>query len=167
VEREGEAEDGDRAGVGRRATGDPCPGGAPAGDQREPGERALAELPDDRDPRRVELACGCRGSSPGDAVGLLDERDGDRERAGGLGGGLEVGRVEAAAGPVTEHQRGDGQGDREQVRPGRPVRCVELDDPTSLARADGCVATRAAPGGELAATAGRVGGGLVAQRNLR
>ena len=59
-------------------------------------------LVDDRDPRGVQLRAG--GAAPGDAVGLLDQGDGDFFREGGLGRRDEVERLHAAGGPVTENE---------------------------------------------------------------
>ena len=74
-EREGEAQH--RHGAGRvgRAAGHPGAQGATAGDQGQPAQLARQELVDDGDPGGVELARRSRRASPGDAVGLLDERD--------------------------------------------------------------------------------------------
>ena len=82
-EREREAEDADGAGRAGGAAGDARARGAAADDQRQPVQRAGAQLFDDGDPRRVELRRRRRRASPRDAIGLLDERDGD---AGGVRG---------------------------------------------------------------------------------
>src|SRR6516225_10979368 len=67
-------------------------------------------------PRRVELMCRRGASLSGDAVRLLDERDGHRERACDTGCRDEVGRGDPSAGAVAEDERG-----------ARTLRRVELD----------------------------------------
>ena len=83
LQRERQAEDTDRAGRLCCAAGDARARGAAAGDERQPAELAGAQVLDDGRPGRVELVCRCRGTTPGDAVGLLDEHDAEprRERA--------------------------------------------------------------------------------------
>ena len=79
-----------RAGRRGGAAGDPSAGRAAADEERQPVQRAGAELLDDRDPRRVELRRRRRRAPPGDAVGLLDERDGDAGGERGRRGGDEI-----------------------------------------------------------------------------
>lgn len=80
------------------------------------------------------MACGCGGSSPGDAVGLLDQGDGDSDGLGGLAGGAQIGCGDSAAGAVTEYETGDRCVDGKQLRSGEPVRSLEFEDPASLLR---------------------------------
>ena len=78
-----------------------------AGDQREPGELAGAEVLDHGDPGCVELPRRGGSAPAGDAVGLLDERDADGMRVGDLGGLLQIRRAHLPIGAVAEDERGD------------------------------------------------------------
>ena len=71
-----------RAGGCRRAAGDARARRAPADDdQSHAAQPVAAQLLEHGDPRRVELVRRCpAGPAPGDAVGLLDERDADVQR---------------------------------------------------------------------------------------
>jgi len=129
VEREGEAENGRRTDLGGRPAGHAGAGRPAAGYQRD----FEAELRDDRDPGGVELV-GRSGAPPaGHAVGLLDERHGELCCPGGVRRADEVGRADPAAGPMPEHERGDGRVHVVEVNPGGPAWCVELEDLASLA----------------------------------
>ena len=105
LQREGQAEHADGAGRRGGAAGDAGARRAAAGDERQTRELARAQVLDDRDPRRVELLRRSRRAPPGDAVGLLDERDADAARERDAGRGDEVGRMHAASGAVAEHER--------------------------------------------------------------
>ncbi len=74
-----------------------------------------------------------RAPAPRHAVGLLDERHGELCCPGGVRRADEVRRTDPAAGPMSEHERGDGRVDGVEVDPSGPVRCVELEDLASLA----------------------------------
>jgi hypothetical protein len=63
---------------------------------------------DDGDPRRIEVMCGSGAPPPGDAVRLLDERDGDADRAGRLRHRRQIPRSHPSPGSVAEDQRGPG-----------------------------------------------------------
>ena len=58
-------------------------------------------------PGGVELVRRSRRASPGDAVGLLDERDADAFRARDVGRRDQVARRHPSAGAMTENERGD------------------------------------------------------------
>jgi hypothetical protein len=126
--REGEAEDAGGAGLGRGAAGDTGAGRAAADEQRYAAQLLRMQLLDDGDPGGVELPCGRRGATAGDAVGLLDECDADPQRERRLGRGDEVGRRDATARAVPEHERAARSRDAVHVRAGRPVRRGELAD---------------------------------------
>ena len=57
-----------------------APDERPPGDERRAAACFVAQLLDDRDPNGVELVCGRRALPTGDAVRLLDERDGETRR---------------------------------------------------------------------------------------
>ena len=82
VQRKGQAQHGDRTGVGRGTAGHAGAGGPAAGDQWQAAQLAAAQVIDHRRPGRVELARRSGRASPGHAVGLLDERDADPRRLG-------------------------------------------------------------------------------------
>ena len=113
VHREREAEHRLGAGRGRGPAGDAGARGAAAGDQRH----LEGELLDHARPGRVELVRR-RGRAPArDAVGLLDERDGQAGLERRVRRALQVRRLDAAAGPVPEHERGARRVDLAQVHP--------------------------------------------------
>ena len=64
-----------------------------------------AQLLDDGGPGHVELRRGRGRLAAGDAVGLLDQRNGDADRVGRLRRRLQVRRADPAAGAVPEHQQ--------------------------------------------------------------
>jgi hypothetical protein len=82
---------------------------------------------DHGDPGGVQLACRCGGAPPGDAVGLLDERDAHFFRQRGSGRRHEIRRRHPAAGSVPEHERGPRLDGRVQVHLRLAVRRVDLD----------------------------------------
>jgi uncharacterized protein len=133
MEREGEAEDGRRTDLLRRATGDAGASRAPARDERQPGERILAQVCDHGDPGLVELARRRRAAPAGDAVGLLDERDGQPRGLGAAGRTDEVRRLDAATRAVAEDERGHGGLGGAEMHARESVRGVELEDPASVA----------------------------------
>jgi hypothetical protein len=104
LEREREAKDCDCAGRLDRPAGDPGAERATADYQGQAGQLVLAQLFDDRDPGGVELRCAWGRAAAGDAVGLLDQRDGDPLRACRRGRCDEVRRLHAAGGPVPEDE---------------------------------------------------------------
>jgi hypothetical protein len=108
VERKGEAQDGDRIGLSGGATRDPRAQRPTTGQNRQPPECVAAELGNHCGPGRVELAWLSRAASSSNPVGLLHKCDGKLPRAGRLARGDKVGRIEATAGAVPEHERTDG-----------------------------------------------------------
>jgi hypothetical protein len=104
VEWEGEADDGDRVGLGCCPARDAGARRAAAGQDREAAKRTLAELEDDQRPGRVELPRWSRAPPLGDPVGLLYEHHAEPYGNGGLGCADEIGRLDSAAGPVAEHE---------------------------------------------------------------
>ena len=82
---------------------------------------------DDRRPRGVELRRARRRAPAGDAVRLLDQRDADPFRPGGLRRCHEVGRLHAAGGSVTEHESTAGLVSGEQMNARRTMRSIDLD----------------------------------------
>jgi len=122
MDREREAENGHGLGLRGGTASDARACRAAADDQRHPRE----ELRHDREPGRVELP-GRRGAPPpGDAVGLLHERDTEPGLIGSLGRPNEVRRLDPAARPVPEHERGMRRVRRVDVRSSEAVRRVEL-----------------------------------------
>ena len=126
AQREREAEDACGARLGGCPAGDPCAGRTPSDDEREPAERRAAEMADDRQPRRVELVRGRRRASARDAIGLLDERDGEAGRRARVGGRDEVACLDAAARAVAEGEQPDGSDGLAEVDRRRPVRRLDL-----------------------------------------
>jgi len=102
MDREGEAEDGDRARLAGRPARDAGAERAAAVDQRE---LAHTQLVHHGDPGRIELGRRSRSATPRDAVGLLDERDGDPFGQRGLGRRDEVGRAHSSPGAVPEDEQ--------------------------------------------------------------
>jgi len=133
VQREREAQHGDRADLRRGAAGYARSRRATAGYDREPAQCVLAQLGEDGRPRRVELARRCRGAPTRDSVGLFHERHGDLQRQGGASGRNEVRRGDATTGAVSKHKRRSRAIDEMQVHPCAAVRCLELKDAASLA----------------------------------
>ena len=95
--------------------------------ERRVDELVGAELLDHGGPGLVEAGRGRRRAAARDAVGLLDQRHREAGGAGGGGDGLEVGGVDGAARAVAEHQDGEGIGGGMDVRPGEPLRGLELE----------------------------------------
>jgi SMI1 / KNR4 family (SUKH-1) len=83
---------------------------------------------DDRDPGSVQLRREGRRAPTRDAVGLLDQGDGDPFREGGLPRRHEIRCLDASSGPVTENESRAWLVRVVQVRARRPVRGVELAD---------------------------------------
>jgi dihydrofolate reductase len=132
VEWEREADDGERVGLCCRAACDAGARRAPAGQDREPTERTVAQCEDDRPPSRVELVRRSWAPPPCYAVGLLHQRDAEPSGTGAIGSAEEIGRLDSAAGSMTKYEPGHRRGHRKYVRSGRSVRSVELEHPTSL-----------------------------------
>ena len=118
--------------VGRRAARHPRARRAAADDERQVAQRARAQVLDDRDPGRVELARRSRRAPAGDAIGLLDQRDADAGRARRLRGRHEVARRHAAAGAVAEHERAGRLVGGVQVGPRGTVRRVDVERPIAV-----------------------------------
>ena len=133
-QREREAEHTRRPDRRRRAARDARARRATAGDEREACERARAELLDDRDPGRVELAGGCGRAPAGDPVGLLDEDDGQARVERSARRCEQVGRFHSAARPVTQDEPADGVRCLVEVRGRRSVRRPELSSSRRVAR---------------------------------
>jgi hypothetical protein len=126
VEREGQADDALGTDLGRRPAGHPRAGGPPAGQQRQPGQRARPQVRRHRAPRRVELVGG-RGRAPSrHPVGLLDERHADTELERGARGRPQVASGDRAARAVAEQQRRPRPAGGLQVDAGGPVRGVDV-----------------------------------------
>jgi len=106
LKREGEAKDTDGAGHLRGAAGNTCAHGPAADDERQPSQLAREQVDDHRPPGGVELARRSGRAAPGDAVGLLDERDADPHRASDPRHGHQVSRGHPSSGSVTEDKRG-------------------------------------------------------------
>ena len=79
-------------------------------------------------PGSFELPRGRRGSAPGHAIGLLDERDDDAVGHGDLRHRDQISRLDTAACAVPEDERGPGTLDRMDVRPRRTMRGLDLED---------------------------------------
>jgi 5'-3' exonuclease len=79
---------------------------AAADDQRQPAQLPAAEVIDDRRPGDVELARGRGRAAPGNAVGLLDERDADALRTGDVRHRHQVSGIDPSTGAVAEDQGG-------------------------------------------------------------
>lgn len=138
MDRERQAEDRARAGLRGRSARDASSCGASAEDQRQSGELAVTKLRGDRKPRGVELRRRRLTSAAGDAIWLLHQH---RRQAGvirGLSRRVEIRCSDPTARAVTEHQGPGRILDREQARSRATVRCVELENRTSLLAA-GCL----------------------------
>jgi hypothetical protein len=107
-EREREAEHGESACRFRRAAGDAGPDRAAADDQVQVGQGLSPQGLDGRRPDGVELWGAGREAAAGDAVGLLDQRNGDSLRPGRLRRRNEIRRLDSppAPGPKTSPARG-------------------------------------------------------------
>jgi DivIVA domain-containing protein len=127
LERKREAEDPDGAGRFRRPARDPCSERPTAGDERQALQLASRQPLDDGDPVGVELRRRGGGTPAGDAVGLLDQGDGDPRRAGGFRRGNEIGCLDAPTGTVAEDERSKRFVGRVEVRARRPVRRLDLE----------------------------------------
>ena len=119
-----------------RPAGDARSRRATAGDERQTRERARAKLLDDLDPGSVELVRRCRRASTGDAVGLLDERDGEARRERRSRCGDEIRRSDAAACPVAQDEPARGTSWCMQVHCRHPVRGRDLNPSRRDARHD-------------------------------
>ena len=76
VQRERQAEHGDRTGLGRRPARHPRAGGATADHERQPAQLALAQLLDHRNPGLVQpIRAGAGERRPATQVRLLHEGD--------------------------------------------------------------------------------------------
>ena len=127
MDREGEAQHAGGAGLRRGAAGHPRARGAPADHERQVAQRPAAQVLDDGDPGRVELARR-RGRAPaGHAIGLLDQRDADPDRLRGLRRRHEVARRDPSPGPVAEHERAGRLVGAVQVHARRAVRGVDVE----------------------------------------
>src|SRR4051794_13270700 len=138
---------------GRAPTPRPRPGGggaggagagrAPPARERQARELGTAELRDDREPRRVELTGRSGPAPPGDAIRLLDERDGEAEGDGLLRRSDQVARADPAARAVAEHERRPRLRYGAHVHPREPRRCLDLDRAHRLIVPDAPVRPRA------------------------
>lgn len=95
-------------------------------------QRVGGELSDHRGPRGFELPYRSRGTAPGDAVRLLDERDAEPFRDCDLRGGDEVRRGHPATGSMAEDERAPRLHRRMQMCVRRPVRGFEDYDAEGL-----------------------------------
>ena len=95
-------------------------------------QRAGGELIDHRGPRGLELPRRSRGSAPGDAVRLLDERDAEPLRDRDFRGGDEVGSGHPATGSMAENERASRLHRGLQMCVRRPVRGFEDYDAEGL-----------------------------------
>jgi hypothetical protein len=128
LEREGEAEHGDRADRLGGAAGDPGAQRPAPHDQRQPGELVVAQAPEDGGPGGVELAGRGGRAPPRDAVGLLDQGDRQALLARDVRRRDDVaGLHPPASRAVTEDERAPRRAGRAQMRPGRPVRGLDVD----------------------------------------
>lgn len=108
--------------------GHPGAGGPSPEHERQASQAPGAQVRHDRRPRDVELRCGRRGPPAGDAIGLLDQRDGHAEAERHVAGQQEIGGLHAAAGAVAEEQGPPRRAARAvQVDPRRPVRRLDLE----------------------------------------
>ena len=129
MKRERQAEDGIGAELGSRPARDAGARGPSPKDQPARSQLRAPEVPDDRDPRSVELARGWRGAPAGDAVGLLDQDSGEGGRVGGSDGRDQIRRAHASPGAMAEDHGADWCVNRVQMRVGRAVGRVEQDGP--------------------------------------
>jgi hypothetical protein len=133
VNGEGKAEHRGRADFGGGPARDTRACGASTADHRQCPELIVAQLLEHTRPSGVELVRRSRATPPGNPVRLLDEHDAQPGRQSSVLRTHEVGRADAAARPVTEHERGRGPVDRMEVRPRGADRSLQLEDETSLA----------------------------------
>ena len=95
--------------------------------ERQPREVAIAQLRDDRQPGRVELACGRRRPPSRHVVGLFDKRHAQALDEGRSPRRNQVSCADPAAGAVTEHDRTTWLCDKLQVGAGEAMWRFELD----------------------------------------
>ena len=100
-------------------------GRAAARDERQPGELVPAQMVEDRDPRCVELMRGRGRAASGDAVRLLDERNGEALFERDVLRRDEIWRRDASARAVPEHERAARRLRVVQVHARRSVRCLD------------------------------------------
>ena len=127
LQGEREAKHADGAGRLRSAAGHPRAQGPTADEERQPAELARDQVADHYRPGSVELARRSGRASPGDAVRLLDERDGDSFRARGVRHRHQVSRGHPSNGSVTEDQRGHWLIGEMQVGVGSTMRGVHYE----------------------------------------
>ena len=122
-----QAEHGHRAGVGRRPARDASARGAAADHERQPAQRAVAKLLDDRHPRLVEPPGGGGRAPACHQVGLLHEHNGEPLRLGHLGHSDEVARGHSPTRAVAEHERTHRVLRRMDVSPREAMRRLEFE----------------------------------------
>jgi hypothetical protein len=110
-----------------RPTGDASTQRPSAGDQGQIPEGVGPEVLDDGDPRFVEPLGGSRGAPARDAIGLLDERDGEPRPGRRIPRRDQVRCLDAPARPVAEDNRTLGVSGSGEVRPGGTGGSVDLD----------------------------------------
>ena len=91
------------------------------------GQLLLAKALDDCAPVGVETGSGRWRAPPRNAVGLLDERDGDLLLERHVPGGHEVGSLDASTGAVAEDERCAWPVDSVEVHAGEPARRLDLE----------------------------------------
>src|SRR5205085_1696070 len=123
--REGEAEHADGAGRLGGAAGDARTRRAPAREERQSGELVSAQALEHGRPRAVELMRRRGRAAAGDAVRLLDERDGEALLQRDALRRNDVRRSDAAARTVPEHERSVRRFGVVQVDARRSVRCLD------------------------------------------
>lgn len=128
LQRKCEAQHAMRVELGSRATRHAGAHRSSADDERGFVGDAVAQLLDDREPVRVELALRRRRSTTRDAVRLFDARHLEPERMRDVGGCEQVGCLDAAARAVSQDEQGARGGQRRDVRAGDAVRSVEVED---------------------------------------
>jgi hypothetical protein len=124
MEREREADHRRRAELSGGSAGHARAGGAPADDEW----RVECELLDHGHPGGVQLSRRGRRAPARDAVRLLNQDDGQLRVVRGRCGADQVGRVEAAACAVAEHERSGRFVDSAKVGARDAVRSLELED---------------------------------------
>jgi hypothetical protein len=82
----------------------------------------------DRHPRLVQVRRRWGRTPPGDAVRLLDERDGQPLRLRRSRRGNEVGSADPSPGPVPEHEHAARRRSGLQVHAGEPSRRLDVDE---------------------------------------
>jgi hypothetical protein len=133
LERKGKTEHAHGASLLGCAAGNSTAHRTAARNDRQAGQSADGQLPDDRDPRCVEHRWARWSASARDTVGLLDQRNCDLDGERRLCRRREVLGRDATACTVTEHESGTWLVDGAHVGPSEALGGLDLDGQKQIA----------------------------------